>query len=152
MNYYGRFVQNLSTLLQPLNVLLRNDTPWKWSAACAKAFKQAKEKIVSPNVLVHYNPDKPIRLAGDASSYGIGAVISHVMEDGSEHPIAFASRTLNQSERNYSQVEKEALSLIFGLRKFHTYLYGHKFTLVTDHKPLTTILGSISSYRGTRKR
>ena len=97
--------------------------------------------MVSSKVLVHYNPSLPLRLAGDASAYGVGAVISHVMEDGSERPIAYASRSLSKSERNYAQVEKEALSLVFGVKKFHSYLYGRKFTLVTDHKPLTTILG-----------
>ena len=138
INYYGRFIQNLSSLLHPLNNLL---CQWKWSQECAEVFHLAKEKIVSPNVLVHYDPSLPIRLAGDASAYGVGAVISHVMKDGQERPIAFASRTLLPSERNYAQVEKEALSLIFGVSKFHLYLYGRHFTLITDHKPLTTILG-----------
>ena len=87
---------------------------------------------------MHYNPTLPIRLAGDASAYGIGAVIAHVFPDGSERPVAFASRTLSQSERNYAQVEKEALSLIFGVKHFHSYLYG---TIITDNKPLTAILG-----------
>ena len=68
-------------------------------------------------------------------------MISHVMEDGSERAIAFASRTLSPSEQNYAQLEKEALSLVFGVKKFHAYLYGRQFTLTTDHKPLTTILG-----------
>ena len=103
--------------------------------------KQSKEALVSSRVLVHYNPSLPLKLAGDASAYGVGTVISHVMEDGSERPIAFASRMLTPSERNYAQVEKEALSLIFGLKKFHAYVYGRRFTLTTDHKPLTTILG-----------
>ena len=141
LNYYGRFVPNLSSLIHPLNKLLCQDQPWHWTKSCQQAFVTAKKKLVSPNVLVHYDPSRPIRLAADASAYGVGAVISHVMDDGSEHPIAFASRTLIPSERNYSQIEKEALSLVFGVSKFHAYLYGRKFTLVTDHKPLTTILG-----------
>ena len=140
-NYYGKFNPNLAALLQPLNSLLRHDQRWKWSPECHKAFQQAKQEVSSSRVLVHYDPSLPITRAGDASAYGIGAVISHRMPDGSEHPIAFASRTLSKSECNYAKLEKEALSLIFGVKKFHQYLYGRKFTLITDHKPLTTILG-----------
>ena len=80
----------------------------------------------------HYDPTLPIIMVGDASAYGIGTVISHVLPDGSERPIAFASRTLSASEKYYCQLEKEALSLVFGVKKFHQYLYGCKFTLITD--------------------
>ena len=79
-------------------------------------------------------------MACDASAYGVGAVISHVMPDSSEQPIAYGSRTLSTSEQNYSQLEKEAPAIIFGI-KFHKFLYGRPFTLVTDHKPLVIILG-----------
>ena len=70
-------------------------------------------------------------------------MISHVFPDSNERPVAFASKTLPASERNYSQLEKEELSLIFGLQKFHQYLYGWKFTLVIDHQPLTTIFSDM---------
>ena len=139
VNYYRKFIPNLSTLLQPLNTLLQPNKPWRWSDECTKAFEEAKQAISSTPVLAHYNPKLPLTLAGDASAYGIGAVISHVMPDGSERPIAFASRSLSPSERNYAQIEKEALSLIYGVKRFHQYLYGRKFCLVTDHKPLLTI-------------
>ena len=92
-------------------------------------------------VLTHFSDELPLKLDTDASNYGVGAVISHIYPNGEERPIAFASRTLNKSERNYPQIEKEALSIVFGIRKFHQYLYGRKFVLVTDHKPLVTLLG-----------
>ena len=141
LNYYAKFIPNLASLLRPLHVLLQAKQPWRWTKDCTTTFNKAKNRLVVAPVLVHYDPDLPLCLAGDASAYGVGAVLSHVFPDGSEHPIAFASRTLTSSERNYAQVEKEALSLIFGVKKFHQYVYGREFTLVTDHKPLTTILG-----------
>ena len=141
INYYGKFIPNAATILAPLNELLRKEAKWNWSQRCQQSFQQAKETLISSKVLMHYDPTLPIRMAGDASAYGIGAVIAHVLPDGSERPVAFASRTLTSSERNYAQVEKEALSLIFGVKYFHAYLYGRRFTIITDHKPLTAILG-----------
>ncbi len=141
LQYYGKFLPNLAMLLHPLNSLFKTGSKWVWSDACAVAFNEAKKLLVAAPVLAHYDPSLPMKMAGDASAYGIGAVISHVYPDGSERPIAYASRTLSAAERNYAQIEKEALSLVFGVRKFHQYLYGRQFVLVTDHKPLTSILG-----------
>ena len=138
LNYYGKFLPNLATILHPLHSLLQAGQSWKWSHQCKQAFDKAKKALIEAPILFHYNPDLPISLAGDASAYGVGAVLSHSMPDGTERPVAFVSRTLSASERNYSQVAKEALSLVFGIKKF---LYGRHFTMITDHKPLTTILG-----------
>ena len=92
-------------------------------------------------MLVHYDLNRDLKLACDASSYGLGAVLSHIMDDGQERPIAYASRTLSSSERNYAQIEREALSIVYGVKKFHQFLYGRKFTLVTDHQPFLALLG-----------
>ena len=80
LQYYGRFIPNLSSLLHPLNSLLQKEVPWKWSSECEAAFQQAKTRLTSIGVLAHYNPKLPLRLAGDASAYAIGAVISHITE------------------------------------------------------------------------
>ena len=141
LNYYAKFIPNLSTILHPLHRLLYEKVKWYWDIACTKAFKLAKEALSSSRVLVHYNPKFPITLAGDVSAYGLGAVISHILPDGSEHPVAFASCTLSPAECKYAQLEKEAASLIFGIKKFHQFLYGRKFILITNNKPLMAILG-----------
>lgn len=137
INYYSKFLPNLSTILSPLHHLLKRDAPWVWNSAARVSFQRAKEAISSSKVLVHYDPDMPLVLETDASPCGIGAVLSHTFPGGSVRPVAFASRRLSSAEVNYSQVDREALSLIFGVTKFHHYLYGRKFILVTDHKPLT---------------
>ena len=122
VQYYGKFIPNLASLLSPLNVFLKKDTERKWMAESEQAFVQTKEMLSSATIFAHYDPILPLHLAADASVYGAGAVISHVYPDGSEQPIGYASRALTASEKNYTQIEKEALSLIFGVCKFHQYL------------------------------
>ena len=124
-----------------MNRLLQASTEWKWDEECDKAFKEAKEKLASAPILAHYDPTKKLKLAADASAYGIGAVLSHVFANGCERPIAYASRTLSRAEQCYAQIDKEALGLIFGVQHFHQYLYGRQFVLVNDHKPLLSIFG-----------
>ena len=159
LGYYRRFLPNLSTEIAPLTELLKEqyastnakgrkkpgpdaaDPKFIWGPNQEKAFKKSKQLLTDGQVLTHYDVKKPLLLQTDASPYGLGAVISHLNADGQEQPIAFASRTLTKAERNYAQYEKEGLSIIFGLKKFHKYLYGRPFTIITDHKPLLGLFG-----------
>ncbi len=105
------------------------------------------------NLLIHYNPELAIVVHTDASPYGLGGVLSHVMEKGDERPVALISRTLSVHERNYAHIEKEGLAVVYTVKKLHQYLYGRRFEIVTDHKPLLGLLGEhkpVSATAATR--
>lgn len=118
--------------------LCKKETEFIWTKECDRAFQNSKQLMTSENVLVHYDPNKPIFITCDSSGYGVGAVLSHKI-DGEDRPVLFASSTLSNTEKKYSNLEREGLALIFGLNKFHKYVHGRKFTLVTDHQPLQFI-------------
>lgn len=142
INFYGKFVYKMQQLRGPLDQLLRQDTKWNWFPQCQKAFDQLKDVLQSKLLLTHYDPSTPIIVAADACNTGIGAVIFHKYPDGSRKAIYHASRTLNETERHYNQIEKEALALIFAVTKFHKLIFGRKFILETDHKYLLHIFGN----------
>ena len=133
INYYDRFLPGLATKCACLNDLLHKDKKWRWTKNHAKAVQVVKETLSSVDTLTHYNPKLPLTLSCDASPVGVGAVISHVFPDGEEKPIAYASRKLTKAKTNYAQIQKEALSIVFGAQKFRQYLLGRKFKLYTDH-------------------
>ena len=141
LNYYGRFLPDLATLLSPLYELLQSSKKWSWEERQDRSFQEAKKLLATSDVLTHYDPRKPLVLSCDASPYGVGAVLSHRMPDDTEQPIAFASRSLSPTERKYAQLDKEALAIIFGVKRFHQYLYGRNFSILSDHKPLQYLLG-----------
>ena len=141
LNYYAKFLPNLSSRLSPLYLLLNKCQPWSWGTEQQQAFKAAKEALEADTLLVHYDPSKPLVIACDASKHGIGAVLSHVQEDGSDRPVAYVSRTLSVAERNYSQLEHEALAIVFAVKKFHYYLFGRSFSIESDHRPLMFLFG-----------
>jgi len=84
LNYYSCYLPNISTVLAPLHLLLRKDTPWSWTKSQQQAFVESKEMLKSSTLLVHFDPEKELLLACDASPYGVGAVLSHVMSNGKE--------------------------------------------------------------------
>ncbi|XP_032071928.1 uncharacterized protein K02A2.6-like [Thamnophis elegans] len=106
----------------------------------ASAFLAVKHLLISSDFLVQYSEHLPLVLACDASPYGVGAVLCHQLPSRAEVPVAYFSRTLSASERNYAQIDKEALAIVAGVRRFHHYLYGRPFQIVTDHKPLLGLL------------
>ena len=140
-NFLRKFVPGFAEILFPLYKILRKGTPWKWGKSEQNAFANIKSALCSDSVLRHYNPEAELVLQCDASSIGVGAVLLQPGADGSLEPVAYASRTLSQAEQNYSQIERESLAIVFGVTKFRQYLLGRHFRLLTDHKPLITLLG-----------
>lgn len=138
ITYYSRFLPNNSTLTYPLRQLLRNSSKFIWTRQCESAFLKLKNEIVCGRVLVPYDPALPLVLTTDASPVGVAAILSHCIE-GQEKPIAYASRSLTSAEMNYSQVDREALAIVFGANHFFQYLFGREFLLQTDNSALTRI-------------
>lgn len=136
---YRKFIHNMSSMAAPLNDMLKKDVRWIWTQECEKAFMNIKESLIQENVLAHYDPEAELCLAVDASPTGLGAVLSQKVGNV-ERPVAFASRSLTPAERNYSQLDREALGIIYGIKRFHYYVYGRKFTLFSDNLPLCHIL------------
>ncbi|KAG6465261.1 hypothetical protein O3G_MSEX015031 [Manduca sexta] len=139
VNYYGKFVRNLSHVLSPLYDLLKKGNKFTWSQSCEDAFKCVKNAMKSNSILAHFDPQLPITVTCDASPRGVAAVLSQHSADGLERPVQHASRALSVAEQKYAQICREGLAIIFGVTKFHDYIYGRKFTLVTDCKPLACI-------------
>uniref|UniRef100_A0AAG5D8F6 RNA-directed DNA polymerase n=1 Tax=Anopheles atroparvus TaxID=41427 RepID=A0AAG5D8F6_ANOAO len=137
--YYRRFIRDYAKLTKPLSKCLKKDATVNFNQEEYRtSFEELKKIISSDQILIYPDFKLPFILTTDASNYALGAVLSQ-MQDGKERPIAFGSRTLNETESNYSTTEKEALAIIWAVQKYKPYLYGNKFTLITDHKPLTFI-------------
>ena len=124
VNYYGKFLPDLETTLSPLYALLQKQKKWSWDTNEEKAFQAVKKLLQSSRVLVHFDPSLPLILLCDASPYGLGVVLSHRMPTGEEKPVGFTSCTLTATKLKYSQWDKEALAIVFGVKKYHSYLYG----------------------------
>ena len=132
--YMAPFAPNLSQHTATLRELLKNDADFQWTPSHETAFKKIKRLICKEITLSYFDPRAETQVQVDASSHGLGAVL---LQNG--RPIAFASKSLSDCERRYANIEREMLAVVFGCERFHTYVYGKRFTIQSDHKPLEMI-------------
>lgn len=137
-NYYRRFIKNFAEITTCLNSLSKKNTKFEWTEECQKAFETLKNRLITPPILQYPDFDKPFILTTDASDFALGAILSQG-EIGNDRPITYASRSLNKHEKNKPVIEKELLGIHWGIQFFHPYLYGRKFVVVTDHRPLVSL-------------
>jgi len=135
INFLRPFIPNLSDLTEPLRELLKKNAIFLWTQLHDQVVTDIKKHVMNSNILVPFDEKKKIVVQCDASQHGLGCCL---LQDG--RPISFASRSLSDTERNYSQIEKEMLSIIFACEKFYFYTYGRTITVVNDHKPLLGIM------------
>lgn len=131
-NYYRRFIKNFAQISAPLNRLTQKDVEFRWSNECQIAFDTLRESLIRPPILQYPNFEGNFTLRTDASGFALGAVLSNA----DDKPIAYHSVALKPAERNYSTIEKELLAIVWAVKSFRPYLFGRRFTIKTDHRPL----------------
>ena len=135
VNYLAKFLPQLSSVMAPIRRLTRKDSQWQWAEEQEKALEEIKRLVTTAPVLGYYDPTSELEIQCDASQTGLGATI---MQGG--RPIAYASRSLTDTETRYAQIEKEMLAIVFALEKFHQYTFGRHVRVQSDHKPLESII------------
>ena len=135
VQYLAKFLPNLQADLEPIRQLTKKNVEWKWTTNCKDAFQMIKKKLTETPVLAYFDPNKELVLQVDSSKDGLGAAL---LQD--DKPLEYASRSLTPAERNWAQIEKETLAVVFGLERFDQYTYGRKVIIHNDHKPLASIL------------
>ena len=135
IGYYRRFIPQFAKMAKPLTHLTKLGVKFSWGDLQQKAFETLRDIIISDPILQYPDFNKPFIITTDASDYALGVVLSQGTI-GQDLPVAYASRTLNDAETRYSTTEKELLAILFGVEHFRPYIYGRKFSLVTDHRPL----------------
>ena len=141
-SYYRRFIPGFSKVASPLFMLTHKGSEFVWSQECKRVFEQLKSLLSTAPILVFPNFEKEFILETDASLSGLGAVLAQQQDNKTVAPIAYASRTLQKHERNYGVTELEALGVVWGVKHFRPYLYGHKCLVITDHEALKSLLNT----------
>lgn len=139
LGYYRKFIKDFAKLTKPMTECLKKDKKIVLDDRYIQTFNICKELLINDPILQYPDFSKPFNLTTDASNYAIGAILSQG-PIGSDKPVCYASRTLTDSEVNYSTIEKELLAIVWATKYFRPYLFGHKFKIITDHKPLTWLM------------
>ena len=146
----AKFIPKVATTSSPLWDLICKAAEWRWGPREDKDLRNVKTRLTHAPVMAYYRQGAPTRLSTDASSVGIGAILEQEQEDESYRSIYYSSRKLSKVEKRYSQFEREALAVRWACEKFYLYLYGNKFEIRTDHKPLVTVFCPRSQPPSTR--
>ncbi|GBG79704.1 hypothetical protein CBR_g29968 [Chara braunii] len=146
-SYYRRFIKGFATISRPLTNLLRKEQPLHWDDECDQAFGALKDALITAPILIRPDPSRQFILITDWQSEAISAILAQKGNDGKEHVIEYASRTVPDERQNDSSPQGECYAVVWGIEHFHPYLYGQKFLLVTDHEPPLT-LKKLTNYTG----
>jgi hypothetical protein len=149
-SYYRKFIKNFSKIAKPLNQLLKKEERYEWKDAQQEAFETLKECLVTAPILQYPDFDKTFYLYTDASGSGLGAVLSQFDDEGKEHVIAYASRSLTKPEMNYTTTEQECLAVVWAIKHFYQYYGTRPFVLITDHSALKWL--KTTELKGRRAR
>jgi hypothetical protein len=142
VNFLAKFIPEKAKIMAPINVLLQANVPWSWGPEQQKAFEGIKNLLTKSPCLAVYDVGKKTIISCDASTKGLGSMLSQVQEDGKVRPVSFASRSLLPAEKNYANIEREATAVAWACDKFKEFIIGKRITIQTDHKPLVQILKS----------
>lgn len=140
VNQLGKFTPDIAEFSQPLRELITKKRIWTWGPGQVKAFQSIKEVLTQTHVLALYDPNADTKVSADASAYGLGAVLLQKNNDQQWRPVAYASRSLTETETRYAQIEKEALATTWACERFTDYIMGKQIAIETDHKPLVPLL------------
>ena len=140
--YYRQLVPNYAAISQPLVDLTKKGAEWIWTNERQRAFEKLKAVLLTDVVLAYPRTDRPYKLYTDASDYAVGAILVQEDEEGVERVIHYLSHTLDSVKRRWATIEKEAYAIVYTLQKLRCYLWGSKFEIITDHKPLKSLFQS----------
>lgn len=140
MTFLSSYIPSFSSKTSILRDLLKKDATYMWEPHHKKAFDALKEEVTANSMLRYYDPSRPAYVHCDASLRGIGAALLQPDSKNELRPVTFASKSLTETEQRYACIERELLAIVFAVKRFHTYLYGRAFEIITDHKPLVMIL------------